>query len=383
MQPKIYDKQYAFEELRSDRSKDELVLERVRRVKAGLDALGLSTERRAILAQACDDILAHPVRTIEPGRLTLQAHTIDEIQRLGDHELPRYLIYRYRYETFPQTRTLDDFPPLIQIEPTSICNYACGFCYQIDSTLSAKGSEHMGSMSLDLFKSIIDQAEGRTEALTFSSRGEPLLARGIGEMLRYCAGKFLGLKLNTNASRLTERMAHAILEAGVNTLVVSADAAKEPLYRQLRVNGKLETVVRNVERFARIRATQYPGVRTILRVSGVHVCDEQSLDEMEALWKGLADQVSFTQVMPWERTYALPVHDMDRPCSDLWRRMFVWWDGRVNPCDIDYLSTLSVGTAREKRLTDLWLGEPYQSLRERHRSGQRPTVSPCNRCTFV
>ena len=61
----------------------------------------------------------------------------------------------------------------------------------------------MGDMSMKLFRDIIDEVEGQIEAVTFSSRGEPLLNENLPEMLKYCEGKFLGLKLNTNASLLT------------------------------------------------------------------------------------------------------------------------------------------------------------------------------------
>ena len=41
--------------------------------------------------------------------------------------------------------------------------------------------------------------------------------------------------------------------------------------------------------------------------------------------------------------YEAKENGIAEPCSDLWRRMFIWWDGVVNPCDSDYKSTLSVG----------------------------------------
>ena len=62
----------------------------------------------------------------------------------------------------------------------------------------------MGLMTLDLFKRIIDQAEGNCEAVTLASRGEPLLNPRISDMLGYAAGKFLALKVNSNASVLEE-----------------------------------------------------------------------------------------------------------------------------------------------------------------------------------
>src|SRR5207247_4422898 len=62
------------------------------------------------------------------------------------------------------------------------------------------------------------------------SRGEPLACPLIKEMLSYLRGKFLALKMNTNASLLDEVKCHAILASEMNTLVFSADAAAEPAY---------------------------------------------------------------------------------------------------------------------------------------------------------
>ena len=102
-------------------------------------------------------------------------------------------------------------------------------------------------MDINLFKNIIDAAEGNIEFLSLASRGEPLVSKAINEMLIYTEGKFLNLKLNTNASLLTEEKIHSILSGGVKTVVFSADAADEKLYSELRVNGNLKTVLKNIE----------------------------------------------------------------------------------------------------------------------------------------
>ena len=43
----------------------------------------------------------------------------------------------------------------------------------------------MGTMNLDLFKKIIDQAENNIEFLSLASRGEPLISKNIVPMLKY------------------------------------------------------------------------------------------------------------------------------------------------------------------------------------------------------
>ena len=46
-------------------------------------------------------------------------------------------------------------------------------------------------------------------------------------------------------------------------------------------------------------------------------------------------------------------------CSDLWRRMFVWWDGKINPCDVDYKSELSSGDIKNHNISELWKSDNY------------------------
>ena len=175
------------------------------------------------------------------------------MSRLDPHQYHRYLRYRYAYEVYPKVHKVDKFPPLVQIEPTAISNFRCVFCYQTDPRLSAKKSPHMGSMDLNTFKSIIDQIEGNVEAVTLASRGEPTVNKNLPDMLNYLSGKFLATKINTNASLLTERLSHAILETDLQTLVFSADAASEPLYSKMRVNGNLDRIVRNIALFCEIK----------------------------------------------------------------------------------------------------------------------------------
>ena len=178
-------------------------------------------------------------------------------------------------------------------------------------------------------------------------------------------------------------MSHAILESGVKTLVFSADAADSVLYSKLRVNGKLEKIVKNIEKFQEIRFKKYKNSKIITRVSGVKVNKEQKLHDMEKYWGDLADQVAFVDYLPWENVYLSKYSKIKTPCSDLWRRMFVWWDGKVNPCDVDYKSKLSVGYTKNNNISNLWQSSSYRKLREQHIKKLRRGVSPCNRCAVV
>lgn len=382
----VYKKHNSFVEIRG-RHDDALTkaLNRVVALRHDPDAAkALSVAHTAILEQVFADLLdANDTDASTEPRFGFAPHVVEEIATLSDDQLARYLVHRYRYEIFPQKKIVDDYPPYLQIEPTSVCNYRCVFCFETDPTFTTKANGFMGRMQLDLFKALVDDAQGNVEFVSLASRGEPLLCPDIIPMLAYTRGKFLNLKMNTNASLLDEAKSHAILSGGVRTLVFSADAAEEPLYSQLRVNGKLRVVMANIERFQRIRQTQYPDTPMITRVSGVKVSADQEINAMEKTWGGLVDQVAFVQYNPWENVYNEAINDVTVPCSDLWRRMFAWWDGKVNPCDVDYKSTLSVGTFPERTLSELWTLPAYAALREAHLKAARATVGPCNRCTLI
>jgi uncharacterized Fe-S cluster-containing radical SAM superfamily protein len=345
--------------------------------------MGLPKGRADIVRLACAEALGETPAPAGHAAFKLHTNVQEELSRLTDAELPRYLYYRFRYEAFPDRKLLDAAPPLLQIEPASACNFRCVFCYQTDKEFVKKSNGFMGYMTLDVFKRLIDQAQGHIEAVTLASRGEPLLCPDIEAMLAYAAGKFLALKLNTNASLLTEKKIHAILSANVQTLVFSADAAEEKSYGKLRVGGDLKKVLANVELFSSIRAKHYPQSRMITRVSGVKVPGSSGLDDMEDFWGRFVDQVAFVNYNPWENAYEAPLSGVETPCSDLWRRMFVWWDGCTNPCDVDFKSVLSVGNAKEKDLGALWRSPSYEALREAHLAKKRSTLSPCNRCTVI
>ena len=378
-----YQKHNSFVKLIPKRSK--LIENQVNRARIILKRPELTTsdniEHSMILAEIKDIFLSEANRSVT--KFQISENVAEELRTLNDIDVPAYLVHRYRYEIFPEKKKLDEYPPYLQIEPSSICNYRCVFCFETDKFFTRKSNGYMGHMPLDTFKLIIDQAEGNIEFISLASRGEPLLCPEIEGMLSYTRDKFLNLKMNTNASLLDEKKAHAILQSGLKTLVFSADAAEEPLYSKLRVGGNLENVINNITRFQEIRTTQYPSSKIITRVSGVKISSDQNFEKMQQVWGDLVDQVAFVSYNPWEQVYMTERSSLMKPCSDLWRRMFIWWDGKVNPCDVDYRSTLSVGNIHNKNISQLWRSSEYEELRSKHLNGNRGSKEPCNRCSVV
>ena len=316
----------------------------------------------------------------------LEGHEINELFILEENFLPRYVVYRYKYNIFPRLNIQSEYPPCVQIEPTSICNYRCVMCYQIDKSFSSKSQGFMGYLDLETFKLAVDELSGNVEAVTLASRGEPTLNPKIKEMLSYCSGKFLGLKLNTNASLLNEELCHSILKADLQNLIFSADAANKEEYEVIRVNGKFDRVKTNIELFSNIRAKHYPKSKVITKISGVKINPKQSVSDLMSGWGDLVDEVALVHYTPWESSYDNDINEITSPCSELWRRMFLWWDGKINPCDYDYKSVLSSMESvsfPKYSLKQIWSSEFYNELRFKHLNKKRNVVTPCNRCNSI
>ena len=381
----LYKKHHSIENFHSSKNQDYLdaqIDRSVALIQAAIESKSLDKRYSQIISYVLNDLLKST-----RGQKTdfkIVPFIAEEMETLEDDSVIQYLYHRYRYDVFSQKYVLDEFPPYIQIEPTSFCNLRCVFCYQTDKTFSRSSSGFMGSMTFGLFKEIIDQLEGNVEFISLASRGEPLLCKEIDKMLEYCIGKFLGLKINTNASTLTERQAHAILSGGVKTLVFSVDSTEESLYSKFRVGGNLKKIIKNIEMFQNIRAEQYTQSKLITRVSGVMFDPEkQKIKTMVDFWGSLVDQVSFVKYNPWENIYRSKYNSVTNPCSDLWRRMFIWYNGLVNPCDCDYKSRLAVGNIKEKTVKELWQSKEYDYLREKHLSSGRQGLEPCRRCALT
>ena len=60
--------------------------------------------------------------------------------------------------------------------------------------------------------------------------------------------------------------------------------------------------------------------------------------------------------------------------------MYVWYDGKVNPCDADYKSYLQFGNVNENSISNVWKSNKIMDLRKQHIKKLRNKTIPCDRC---
>ena len=162
---------------------------------------------------------------------------------------------------------------------------------------------------------------------------------------------------------------------------MSSDHYIKEDYERLRLGSNFEKVVKNVDMLFNIRKEHYPDSLTEIRISGID--NERNLDrkKFKEFWIKRSDHV--TASFPLERwnTYENePLPEIKDPCENLWDRMYVWFDGKVNPCDADYKSYLSYGSAKEYSLKELWNNKINSNIRNNHLNNKRNELNPCDRC---
>ena len=301
----------------------------------------------------------------------------------GDPEkIIEYLLFRYKFFIAGKNKTNLGYPPYVLIEPVSACNLRCPFCFQSDKTFTKK--PFMGVMKMDLFTKVVDDCdEIGVGAITMASRGEPGMNKNLGKMLDYISTKkkIFEVKLNTNATLLNENLCRSIFKNKLTNVVVSADHYIKEDFERLRLGSKFEEVVKNVDMLYRIRKDEFPDSKTEIRISGIDNDGDLNKEKYRDFWIKRSDNVSAG--LPLERwdTYNNSVlKNLTSPCENLWDRMYVWYDGKVNPCDSDYKSYLTYGNLKVNSIKELWNNEINEKLRNEHLNLNRNKINPCDRC---
>jgi MoaA/NifB/PqqE/SkfB family radical SAM enzyme len=132
----------------------------------------------------------------------------------------------------------------LQIEPTTRCNFTCGFC----------AGRHMPQEDLtwDTFVATLDTfPEARHVEL--QGEGESLLHPRFHEMVAELRRRDVAVSFITNGSLLSARHVETLFEAGIEKISVSIESPDPAEFRRIR-GGKLEKVVRNLEHLMAERA---------------------------------------------------------------------------------------------------------------------------------
>ena len=268
------------------------------------------------------------------------------------------------------------YPPLcIDLELAAVCDLACPHCYRQYIATPDK------IMDMKLALKLIDQAADLgVPSMKFNWRGEPLLNPQIPDIIDYAKQKgILETIINTNATKLDNKMAKKLIDAGLDLMTYSFDGGTKETYELMRPGrfekNSFDRVYSNIRNFSEIRnslGSVFP--RTKIQM----VLTEDSFDEQDSFYSLFDDCVDDISVKQYtERGGKLTdlnddlfeqannflsnngispdaqiMRDADEslyvstgrlPCEQPYQRLLVTYDGKVSMCCYDWGSMHPVG----------------------------------------
>ena len=263
-------------------------------------------------------------------------------------------------------------PEIVQIESTNLCNAKCVFCPRDEM------QRPQGVMSFDLFKKVVDEcAELGITHVRMHNYGEPFMDRQLTEKVRYA--KQRGIRevgMISNGSLITDKVARAMVEAGLDAINISVDASGKEVFDATRLGLNYDKVIANIERLVEIRK-ELGKTRPKLILSFVR--QNNSLDEQAFIehWRKVADKIHITDLHNWAGTLNKE-SDVNYPCYRPWLTFTVLWDGRVSLCCADFDGCTILGNLNTSSIKDIWNAEPYRNVRRAHLESGGPDI--CRSC---
>ena len=319
-------------------------------------------------------------------------------------------------------------PKVLYIETTNRCNLKCRGC------ILYRGSwEPARDISLAELVTITDQL-AELEQVYLHGIGEPLLNPELPEIISHLKGRRVYVLFNSNGILLNRQRQQDLINAGLDELRISLDAASAKGYKIIRDSNKFGQIVENLKSFlwlqkqqqialpklslwflgTRENIAELPGFIELAAEIGVEEIYLQRLvyfQDDEGYGAARATQTlqkpadGSSEVIQASQELAVklgirfnasgrsdPVESLQgeaegkRPWSRCYRPltlMYITANGNVLPCCISPFSTVDyasiiLGNIYDNSLEEIWTGSKYETFRKQHQTATPPKC--CRGC---
>ncbi len=309
--------------------------------------------------------------------------------------------------------TTSSMPAVVKIDISPICNLSCTMCVHADPNGSDRIDQQVFAaghkMTVEQYTRIIDEIKDRALSVTLYTWGDPMTHPDLDELCRITTDADLQTHISTNFSfNLPDRRIRSIVESGLTHLTVCVDGLSQEKYQRTRVGGRIDWVLRNLERVCKVRkelGQEYPLVE-VQFIKYQHNVDE--LEEAEKLVLGMGvdqfthywgDLHNLADLMPDQYEVVRPKPRESLPhCYWPHFSTVIKYNGDVIPC-CDHRAAAQhipdspdarvMGNVFETSLTEVWNSQSYQDARRftsdptRSKAEERLQNHFCDGCRFL
>ena len=287
-------------------------------------------------------------------------------------------------------------PTTVDVEVTNRCNAKCHFCPR-DRT------PHQGLMPPDVYAKALERAvEYRARIadlpnpevhISLCGLGEPLLNRNVIDYVRQGRAEGFFVKMSSNGSLLDERRAEALLEAGLQQILINVGEEGDDYEEVYQL--PFERTLENVVRFNEMAGDACKVTMVIVD----HRADPAHVARMKKYWsdRGIPHALSyeimnrggslFVEHMQYggypEQAVALARLQGELNgalCAAPFLYLFVGYDGQYYLCCSDWEKQAPLGSIFDNSFVDV-VGRKVEHLRSREPVCRTCNLDPLNKLT--
>ena len=289
-----------------------------------------------------------------------------------------YTDYRDKWAALATSQEVSEYPLLVDIELSSLCNLNCPMCYTI--TDDFKKQVNTTRMEWDLFTRIIDEIGGKVPAIRLSLRGESTLHKKFTECISYAKSK--GIKevsTLTHGGKLNLPFFKEIVEAGIDWITISIDGVGET-YEKIRKPIKFLDTLDRIKAIKEFK-DKHGLLRPVIKVQGIWPAIQHNPQEYYDTFAPYVDLVAFNPLIDYLGNDGKIEYLDNFTCPQQYQRLVIGADGLVMKCSNDEENREPIGDITKETVYEVWHGEKMNAVREMHKRDRGYMESSvCRKC---
>jgi molybdenum cofactor biosynthesis enzyme MoaA len=188
-------------------------------------------------------------------------------------------------------------PYVLYVDPSSICNFQCKFCYQSDKKCRKDLNPKL--LSYKLFQKIVEDCkefDQKIKILRLYGFGEPLIHPNFSSMVKLALDNEICEKVDTttNASHLNEKLSKDLINSGISRINISIEGINEQQYKTFS-NFEMKSMkefINNISYLYKIRNN----CEIIIKING-DILSEEDKEKFKTIFEPISDGIFIESIM--------------------------------------------------------------------------------------
>ena len=291
-----------------------------------------------------------------------------------------YKEYRKLWSELGKSKNIREYPLLVDLELSSVCNLHCPMCYTV--TEDYIKNVRMKYMDHNVFKKVIDEIAGKVFAIRLSLRGESTLSKNFVDSIKYAKSKgILEVSTLTHGKKLSGDYLKQIVDAGIDWITISIDGIKED-YNQIRHPLTWEGTLSRLKEIKELKAS-LGKARPVIKVQGIWPSIRPYPTEYYEALLPYTDLIAYNPLIDYLDNDEEIEYEENFSCPQLWQRMVINSDNSVVMCSNDEKQDTMIGNVKYQTVKEIWHGERLNFIRKLHtyKDGFK-CLHPCKACYY-